>query len=318
MISSAMPAWMKTAALAAAVSAALAVSAVWMWTWGISSGRFSAAARAAPPEENGPQRGSDIEQTVQLTFEEAAKGTEIELNVSRYENCSKCGGSGAKAGTAPETCPTCHGTGQVRMQQRTPFGIIQNTSTCSACGGSGKIIKERCTACSGSGQVRKTKKVKLKVPAGIDHGQTITLRGEGNRGKNGGPSGDVYVTVYIKPDKLFTRNGYDVHCVVPITFVEAALGTELEVATLHGKVKVKIPEGTQHGTSFRLRGEGIDRLRGTGRGDQYVKVSVEVPKHLNNNQKKLLKEFGESLGIDHYQQKKSFMDKLKEKLKKYE
>ncbi len=267
---------------------------------------------------NGPQRGTDIEQRVELTFEEAAKGASLELNISRYENCSACGGSGAKKGTSPETCPTCGGRGTVNTVKRTMLGMMQTSSTCSACGGRGKIIKEKCTSCGGSGQVRKTKKINVKIPSGIDHGQTLTLRGEGNRGKNGGPNGDVYVTVFIKPDKIFTRNGYDVYCTMPITFIEATLGAEVDVATLHGKVKLKIPEGTQNGTAFRLRNEGIDRLRGGGRGDQIVKVTVEVPKKLNANQKKKLQEFGESLGLDNFQQKKGFLDKLREKLKKYE
>lgn len=276
------------------------------------------ASGGSASRRNGPQRGTDIEQRIELTFEEAAKGTSIDLNISRYENCASCGGSGAKKGTSPETCPTCGGRGSVNTVKRTMLGMMQTTAPCSACGGRGKIIKEKCTSCGGSGQTRKTKKINVKIPAGIDHGQTLTLRGEGNRGKNGGPAGDVYVTVYIKPDKIFTRNGYDVYCTMPITFIEATLGAEVDVATLHGKVKLKIPEGTQDGTAFRLRNEGIDRLRGGGRGDQIVKVTVEVPKKLNATQKKKLEEFGESLGLENFQQKKGFLDKLREKLKKYE
>ena len=264
---------------------------------------------------NGPQRGADIEQRIELTFEQAAKGTKLDLNISRYENCSECGGSGAKKGTSPETCSVCGGRGSVNTVKRTMLGMMQTTAPCTACGGKGQIIKEKCSSCNGSGQERKTKKINIKVPAGIDHGQTITLRGEGHRGKNGGPSGDVYVTIFIKPDKIFTRNGFDVYCKMPITFIEATLGAEIDVATLHGKVNLKIPEGTQNGTKFRLRGEGIERLRGNGRGDQIVEVVVEVPKKLNSNQKKKLKEFGDSLGLDNFQEKKSFLDKLKEKIK---
>ena len=264
---------------------------------------------------NGPQRGADIEQRIELTFEQAAKGTKLDLNISRYENCAECGGSGAKKGTSPETCSVCGGRGSVNTVKRTMLGMMQTTAPCTACGGKGQIIKEKCSSCNGSGQERKTKKINIKVPAGIDHGQTITLRGEGHRGKNGGPSGDVYVTVFIKPDKIFTRNGFDVYCKMPITFIEATLGAEIDVATLHGKVNLKIPEGTQNGTKFRLRGEGIERLRGNGRGDQIVEIVVEVPKKLNSTQKKKLKEFGDSLGLENFQEKKSFLDKLKEKIK---
>ena len=276
---------------------------------------FGGGSGGGAARRNGPQRGTDIEQRVELTFEQAATGTSLELNISRYEDCSECGGSGAKKGTSPETCPTCGGRGTVNAVKRTMLGMMQTTTTCNACGGKGKIIKEKCTSCGGNGQTRKTKKINIKIPAGIDHGQTLTLRGEGNRGKNGGPSGDVYVTVIIKPDKIFTRNGYDVYCKMPITFIEATLGAEIDVATLHGKVNLKIPEGTQNGTKFRLRGEGIDRLRGNGRGDQIVEVVVEVPKKLNSAQKKKLKEFGESLGLENFQEKKGFLDKIKEKLK---
>ena len=278
-------------------------------------GSFFGGGSSSASRRNGPQRGADIEQTIQLTFEEAAKGKAIELNVSRYEKCDECDGSGAKKGTSAETCSNCQGRGTVNVVKRTMLGMMQSTTTCPACGGKGKVIKEKCTKCGGSGQERKTKKINVKIPAGIDHGQTLTVRGEGHCGKNGGPNGDVYVTVLIKPDKIFTRNGYDVHCTMPITFIEATLGAELEVATLHGKVKIKIPEGTQNGTSFRLRGEGIEKLRGSGRGDQYVKILVEVPKKLNAKQKKKLEEFGESLGLENFQQKKGFLDKIKEKMK---
>lgn len=278
-------------------------------------GSFFGGGTSSGARKNGPQRGSDIEQRIELTFEQAAKGTSLDLNISRYEECSHCGGSGAKKGTSAETCSTCGGRGTVNTVKRTMLGMMQTTTTCSACGGKGKIIKEKCTSCSGTGQERKTKKINIKIPAGIDHGQTLTLRGEGNRGKNGGPSGDVYVTVFIKPDKIFTRQGYDVYCTMPITFIEATLGAEVDVATLHGKVKLKIPEGTQNGASFRLRNEGIERLRGNGRGDQIVKVIVEVPKKLNATQQKKLKEFGDSLGLDNFQQKKGFLEKLKEKIK---
>lgn len=276
---------------------------------------FGGGSSSSSARRNGPQRGADIEQTIQLTFEEAAKGTSVELNINRYENCEECGGSGAKKGTSPETCSNCQGRGTVNVVKRTMLGMMQSTTTCPTCGGRGKIIKEKCSKCGGSGQERKAKKISVKIPAGIDHGQTMTLRGEGHRGKNGGPSGDVYLTILIKPDKLFARKGYDVYYTMPITFIEATLGAEIEVPTLHGKVKLKIPEGTQNGTSFRLRGEGMEKLRGSGRGDQYVEIIVEVPKKLNSKQKKKLEDFGESLGLENFQQKKGFLDKIKEKLK---
>lgn len=279
-------------------------------------GSFFGGGTTRTARRNGPVRGADIEQNLQLTFEEAAKGVEVELNVSRYENCDDCDGTGAKKGTSVETCSVCNGTGQVRHQQRTPFGVFQNVTTCTACGGEGKVIKEKCSKCGGRGQVRKTRKIKVKIPAGIDNGQTLTIRNEGHHGKKGGPSGDVYVTVQIRPHKLFTRRGYDVHCTIPITFVEATLGTEIDVPTLYGKVKLKIPEGTQNATSFRLRGEGIQKIRGNGKGDQYVKVLVEIPKNLNAHQKKLLTEFGDSLGNNNYQQKKGFFETVRDMWKK--
>ena len=265
---------------------------------------------------NGPQRGADIEQNLQLTFEEAAKGVEVEISVSRYENCKSCKGTGAKDGTAVETCSVCKGSGQVSNQVRTPFGVMQNVGTCNACGGTGSIIKDKCTACAGRGQVRVTKKITVKIPAGIDNGQTLTVRGEGHCGKKGGPNGDVYLTIQIRKHKIFTRKGYDVHCTIPVTFVDATLGTEIDVPTLNGSVKLKIPEGTQNATSFRLRGAGIEKLRGNGKGDQYVKVLVEVPKNLNQNQKELLKKFGDSLGASNYQQRKGFFETVKEMFKK--
>lgn len=262
----------------------------------------------------GPQRGADIEQSVVLSFEEAAKGLETDINISRFENCSECSGSGAKKGTTTETCQTCHGTGQIRHQQRTPLGVFQNVATCTTCGGEGKIVKEPCEKCSGKGQTRITRKINVKIPAGIDHGQTLTLRGEGNHGKKGGPAGDLYITVSVRQHSIFTRNGYDVHCIVPITFIEATLGAEIDVPTLSGKMKLKIPEGTQNGTSFRMRGEGIQKLRSSAKGDQYVKIAIEVPKQLNSNQRKLLREFGNSLNQNNFEQQKTFFKKMKETL----
>lgn len=274
-------------------------------------GSFFGGGSTRTQRRNGPRKGADIQQNIVLEFEQAAKGFDTKIQVTCSEDCPDCKGTGAKGGTAIETCSACHGTGQVRQQQRTPFGVFQNVTTCSACMGTGKVIKERCGKCGGKGKIRKTKTISVKIPAGIDNGQVLTVRGEGNHGVNGGPAGDVYLAVTVKPHKIFTRDGYDVLCTVPITFVEATLGAEIEVPTLNGKAKVKIPEGTQNGTTFRLRGEGIKKLRGVGSGDQLVKINVEVPRQLNSQQKKLLKQFGDSMGMNNHQQKKSFFDKIK-------
>ncbi len=279
-------------------------------------GSFFGGGGRSSGRQNGPRKGADIQQNVVLTFEQAAKGYETKIDVTCTEECLDCRGTGAKDGKAIETCPNCNGSGQVRQQQRTPFGVFQNVTTCSNCRGTGKIIKERCDKCNGKGKVSRRKTINVKIPAGIDHGQVITVRGEGNHGVNGGPAGDVYLTITIMPHKFFTRDGYNVHCTVPVTFVEAALGAEVEVPTLNGKAKIKIPEGTQNGTVFRLRGEGISKLRNPGTGDQLVKIIVETPRQLNAEQKKLLKAFGDSMGIKNHQEKKSFFEKMKENKKK--
>ncbi len=263
---------------------------------------------------SGPQKGADLKYSVEISFDEAAFGVEKEITISRNENCSSCGGSGAKQGTSPATCKHCNGTGQVQYKQSTPFGQFINVKTCDVCRGEGKIIVDPCPKCSGRGKVRKTIKKKLDIPAGIDDGQTISIRGEGDPGSKGGPAGDLFVTVAVKPHALFRRQGNDVVCEIPITFVQAALGAELEVPTLDGKVKYSMPEGTQTGTIFRLKNKGIPYLRGNGRGDQYVKVEIDVPKKLNDKQKELLKEFADISGDEVYEQRKGFFDKMKDAL----
>ncbi len=263
---------------------------------------------------SGPQKGADLKYATEISFEEAAFGVEREISINRNETCTTCGGSGAKPGTSPVTCKTCNGTGQVQYRQSTPFGQFVNVKTCDACRGEGKIIKEACPACNGKGKNRKSIKIKLNIPAGIDDGQTISLRGEGDPGAKGGPAGDLFVTVNVRPHALFKRQGNDVVCEVPITFVQAALGADLEVPTLDGKVKYSMPEGTQTGTIFRLKGKGIPFLRGNGRGDQYIKVEIDVPKKLNEKQKAVLKQFAEISGDDVYEQRKSFFDKMKDAL----
>ncbi len=240
---------------------------------------------------NGPRKGPDIHQTIQLTFEEAAFGVEKDVKISRNEKCDTCGGSGAKKGTSAVTCPTCNGTGQVKTTQRTPFGAFSSVNTCGTCRGEGKIIKEPCETCRGSGHVRRTKIIKVNIPKGIDDGQTISLREEGEPGSKGGPNGDLLITVKIKRHAKFKRQNFDVLYDMDISFAQAALGDRIKVDTIDGVVEYDLPEATQTGTTFRLKGKGIPMLRGTGRGDQYVKVHVVVPKGLTQHQKELLMEF---------------------------
>lgn len=261
---------------------------------------------------NGPRRGNDVRQVVNVTFEEAAFGCKKKINITKMENCPTCGGTGAKKGTNPETCQYCHGTGQIKTQQRTILGYMTNVTTCTHCNGTGKIIKDPCRDCRGTGKVRKTRTIEINIPAGIDDGQTMQLSGQGEPGERGGPSGDLLITVRVRRHEIFERRDNDVYLEMPISFVQAALGATLTVPTLDGVVEYDIPEGTQSGTRFRLRGKGIPFIRGKGRGDQYVTVTVEVPKNLSSKQKELLKEFDED---KNYKQKKSFAEKMKDFLK---
>lgn len=267
--------------------------------------------RSGGKNRRGPQKGADLKYAFEIAFEEAAFGMEKEITINRMENCTTCGGTGSKPGKEASTCKHCNGTGQVQYKQNTPFGQFVNVKACDVCRGEGKIIVDPCNACAGKGKVRKSAKIKVNVPAGIDDGQIISLRGEGEPGVKGGPSGDLYITIKVRNHPIFQRQGNDVICEIPITFVQAALGSELEVPTLDGKVKYSIPEGTQTASVFRLRGKGIPFLRGNGRGDQYVKVNVEVPKRLNDRQKAILKEFSDLSGDDVHDQRKSFFEKMK-------
>ena len=262
---------------------------------------------------NGPQRGESIRASVAVTFTEAAFGCEKEVSIERSEQCASCKGSGCAPGTTPEICPDCHGSGMVQVQQRTPMGVFASSRPCQRCRGTGKIIHQPCADCGGSGAVRKRKTIKVTIPAGIDHGQTISLRGQGNAGKNGGPAGDLLITVMVRPHELFRREGNDVFCEAPITFRQAVLGATLEIPTIDGPVKYDIPEGTQTGTVFRLRGKGIPALNGRGRGDQYVTVTIETPRNLNREQKEALKRFDETLGESSYEKRKSFFGFNKKK-----
>lgn len=261
---------------------------------------------------NGPIRGENLHISMSVSFEEAAFGCTKEIEVPRIEDCEDCHGTGCAAGSSPETCPDCHGTGSVRTQQRTPFGVMQATSQCRKCGGTGKIIKQPCPSCSGKGKVRRNRKISVNIPAGIDDGQTISLRGQGHAGMNGGDRGDLLITINVKAHPLFEREGTSVLFEMPISFVQAALGAEIEVPTLDGKVKYSIPEGTQTGTVFRLRGKGIPYLNGGSRGDQFVTVYIVTPKNLNKEQKDLLRQFGESTG-EADGVKTGFFDKKKKK-----
>ena len=271
-------------------------------------GGFGTGRRTNP---NAPQRGESIRLSVAISFEEAAFGCEKEVSVDRMEECSACHGNGCAPGTSPEVCPDCHGTGQVQIRRQTPMGVFATSSPCTRCGGKGRIIHQPCPDCHGTGAVRKRKTIQVSIPAGIDNGQTISVRGQGNAGKNGGPAGDLLVTITVKPHELFRREGTSVLCDAPITFAQAVLGAELEIPTIDGKVKYNLPEGTQSGTTFRLKGKGIPALNGRGRGDQYVTVHIETPRNLNREQKEALKKFAESVGESNYEERKKFFRKFK-------
>ena len=279
----------------------------------IFSDFFGGGASSTSSRRNAPRQGENAGAEVTVTFEEAAFGTDKEVSVQRVESCSKCGGTGCADGTHPETCPGCGGSGTVRTTRQTMFGTMQQQSACPQCGGTGKIIKTPCTTCKGKGRVRRNKKITVHIPAGIDLGQSIRIKGEGHAGSNGGPAGDLIVSVNILPHKVFERDGANVLCEMPITFSQAALGAEIEVPTLDGKVRYTVPEGTQTGTTFRLRGKGIYYLNSKSRGDQFVTVTVETPTNLSHEQKELLRKFAESVGEEGSPKRKSFFDKFKEK-----
>lgn len=261
---------------------------------------------------NAPKRGADLQYTMQIDFEDAVFGKETEIRIPRTESCDTCFGTGAKPGTKPETCSTCHGTGQEETIQNTAFGRIVNRRICSSCRGEGKIIRERCHTCHGEGTVKKQRKIQIKIPAGVDDGSQIRISGEGEAGLRGGPPGDLYVVLRVKSHEFFDREGDDIYCEVPLTFAQAALGDEIEVPTLTGKVKLRIPAGTQTGTYFRLKGKGVPRLRGYGQGDQHVKVVIETPTNLNEEQKRLLREFARISGETQQSKDKSMFAKMKE------
>ena len=262
---------------------------------------------------NAPQRGRDIQITVSLTFEEAAKGCKKEVEVPKIEDCSECGGTGAAKGTSPKTCPDCGGRGVVNVQSRTAFGVMSTQRTCSTCGGRGKIIEHPCQKCAGKGKVRRKNKITVDIPAGIDEDRIINMRGYGDSGFNGGPAGDLKVVVDIKPHPHFKRDGYNVWYEKHVSFVEAALGAELQVPTLDGNVKYTMPAGTQPNDVFKLKGKGIQRLNSVGRGDQLVRIIVDIPKSLTHEQKELLMQFDKDYTPPKNPAKEGFFDKFKKK-----
>lgn len=262
---------------------------------------------------NAPRKGHDIQASVILTFEEAAHGCSKKITINRQDTCPDCGGTGAAKGTSPETCPDCGGRGYVVTQQRTPFGVMQSQQPCSHCGGRGTIIRNPCKTCRGTGKTAARKSLEINIPAGIDDDQNIALRGQGDAGSNGGPAGDVIVHVTVKGDPMFERDGYDVTIHVPITFSQAVLGDDVEVPTVDGRIVQHIPEGTQSGTKFRLRGQGIQYLNGRGRGDQYVIVDVEIPKKVTRAQREALKAFEDSMKEDNYEKRKGFFKNLRDR-----
>ena len=275
-------------------------------------GGFGSSTRSNP---NAPRRGQDLETSAQINFMDACFGKNIEVTVNRLEKCSECNGTGAASGSSVDTCPDCHGTGNVKVAQRTPFGMISSQKPCTRCGGKGKIINNPCHKCNGNGRISISAKINVPIPAGIDDGQTLRVPNEGNAGTNGGPNGDLHVYISVRPDPIFERDGFDIHTEIPITYTQAVLGDEIIVPTIDGKVKYPVPEGTQNGAKFRLKGRGINRIHSTARGDQYVHVTIEVPKNLSKKQKELLKAYDASLTDENYNKRKSFFDRIKEAFK---
>lgn len=276
----------------------------------IFSSIFGGGARHAN-RANAPQDGEDILVRVSISFEEAAFGCKEEISFPKIQKCDECSGTGAQKGTSPEKCSRCGGRGTVTVQQRTIFGMTQSTRACPDCGGTGKIVKEPCKNCKGKGLVRITKKLSVSIPAGIDDGQRVVLRGQGHEGKNGGYPGDLIIQVTVRPHSVFERDGYDLYCDVPITFYEAALGATVKIPTLDGDCEVEIPEGTQTGTVFTVKGKGIQMVNSKGKGNLYVKVTVETPKGLNSEQKKIMEQFAKSCGDKNFSKKSGFFKKFK-------
>ncbi|MEV5028650.1 molecular chaperone DnaJ [Paenibacillus sp. LPE1-1-1.1] len=266
-------------------------------------------------DPNAPQRGNDLQYTMTVEFKEAVFGKETEITIPRTETCDTCHGDGAKPGTKPETCSVCKGSGQQEVVQNTPFGRMVNRRACTNCSGTGRVIKDKCTTCHGAGKVKRQRKINIRIPAGVDDGAQIRMSGEGEGGLRGGPAGDLYIVIRVKPHEFFEREGDDIYCEVPLTFVQAALGDEIEIPTLTEKIKLKVPAGTQTGTYFRLKGKGVPKLRGYGQGDQHVKVTIVTPTSLTDDQKELLRQFG-GLSGDAVSNDQEHHESIFEKMKK--
>lgn len=264
-------------------------------------------------QQAGPQRGADLRYDMEITLEEVVRGKETTINVPRLEVCPDCHGSGGREGAAPVTCNACGGSGQQQVVRNTAFGSFMSIHTCEACRGEGRIVKDRCPGCRGEGRITRERKIEVKVPPGVEDGSRLRLNGEGEGGLRGGPAGDLYVIMHIRPHDIFQRRGSDLSCQVPISYVDAALGGDIKVTTIDDVAKLHIPEGTQHGTIFRLKGKGVPHLRGYGRGDLLVSVRVEVPRRLNARQKKILREFAEAGGAK-LSEEKGFFERVKDTL----
>ncbi len=259
---------------------------------------------------NGPVRGDDVNVRLTLSFEEAVFGVKKDVSYNKIQKCSECGGTGAEKGTTPKTCPTCGGKGQVRVQTRTPLGVMQSTKTCDNCRGTGKIVEKPCASCKGNGYVRVSKKLEVNIPAGIDNGQRIVLHGQGDAGANGGPNGDLVILINVRPHKLFVRDGFNLMFEMPVSFTDAALGAKITIPTPDGSGELTIPEGTQTGSTFNVRGKGVPKVNGSGRGDLLVTVRVETPKGLSRKQKELLEDLDDSCTDKNYPKRKAFESKL--------
>lgn len=260
----------------------------------------------------GPVRGADLRYNLDLTFEEAVFGCERDIEVRKSEKCNTCEGTGVEPGSSKETCNKCHGTGELRYAQQSPFGQFVRVATCDECGGTGEVIVDKCKVCLGTGKEVKNKRIKVKIPAGVDTGSIISIRGEGEAGEMGGTPGDLFIFINVEEHEIFEREGNDIYFTMPISFTDAALGAEIQIPTLEGNVDYNIPEGTQTGTQFRLKNKGVANVNGVGKGDLYFTVKVQVPKKLNEKQKELLKEFAEESGEDHKEGKKGFFNKMKD------
>ena len=263
---------------------------------------------------NAPTRGEDVSVRVTISFEDAVFGTKKDVSFNKIQKCPDCSGSGAAKGTSAETCSTCGGSGQRRITQRLGGMAFQSTTTCDKCRGTGKIIKSPCQNCRGTGSIKINKKLSVSIPAGIDDGERIALRSQGCDGRNGGPAGDLIITVYVKPHNIFERDGYNLYCEVPITVAEATLGAEIDVPTLEGNQKFTIPEGTQAGTRFTLRGKGVPYVNNSGkRGDIIFTVNIEIPKGLSEKQKEKMREFADACGDSNYSKKTGFFKRIFDK-----